>query len=368
MIKILHCADIHLDTPFACVSADDARARRLQIREVFGEMVEYALREGTRLFIISGDLFEDTAVTYETVSFVIERISTLPDCIFALSPGNHDPYHAKSPYAKVQFPPNAYIFRTNGIESFDFPEWNLTLYGYAFTSPSLEFCPFADFTVRDPSRINILAAHGELASVSPYCPISEKYIASSGLDYIALGHIHKRSEVAKAGRTFYAQAGIPQGRAFDETGEKGAYAGTVDKKGVDLEFIRFCRSIFTQESLDVTGMATNAAILDAARSLCEGLPQNTRLSLTLTGMVPTSLEIDVRAIENALDRLIYTEIRNAAIPFYNEKTLSADKGVVGMFFRILQPSLDSADMNERRIASLALKYGLLSLQDQNFEI
>ena len=41
------------------------------------------------------------------------------------------------------------------------------------------------------------------------------------MDYIALGHIHKFSGIKRIGNTYYAYSGCPEGRGFDEEGDKG---------------------------------------------------------------------------------------------------------------------------------------------------
>lgn len=45
-----------------------------------------------------------------------------------------------------------------------------------------------------------MCIHGEVGVTSNYDPISETEIAASGMDYIALGHIHKESGLKNAAR------------------------------------------------------------------------------------------------------------------------------------------------------------------------
>ena len=78
------------------------------------------------------------------------------------------------------------------------------------------------FRVADPARLNILVLHGDAENpASPYDPVSSAALAASGLDYAALGHIHRRGE-RRDGGTLCAWPGCLMGRGFDECGEKGA--------------------------------------------------------------------------------------------------------------------------------------------------
>lgn len=64
----------------------------------------------------------------------------------------------------------------------------------------------------------------------------------SGLQYLALGHIHKAGAF-HAGGTLCAWPGCPMGRGWDETGEKGVCIVTVEDsaslRAVALDTIRF---------------------------------------------------------------------------------------------------------------------------------
>ncbi len=57
---------------------------------------------------------------------------------------------------------------------------------------------------------------------SPYCPVTTAQVRDSGLDYLALGHIHKAGSF-RTPRTLCGWPGAPMGRGYDETREKGVY-------------------------------------------------------------------------------------------------------------------------------------------------
>ena len=60
-------------------------------------------------------------------------------------------------------------------------------------------------------------------------------MAASGLDYLALGHIHMAGNFT-AGRTLCGWPGCPMGRGYDERGEKGVYLVTLEDTAT-LEFL-----------------------------------------------------------------------------------------------------------------------------------
>ena len=80
-----------------------------------------------------------------------------------------------------------------------------------------------------------------------------KDVEQSGADYLALGHVHAFGGVQQAGRTFWAYPGCPEGRGFDELGDKGFLTGTVEPGQVKLTFVPFARHRYQWLTADVTG-------------------------------------------------------------------------------------------------------------------
>ena len=191
MIKILHFADVHLDSPFSLCDVRQSEQRRNELRSAFTSVMAYVRTSGIKYVLIPGDLFDYGYVSKETVELVRREFEVNPSTRFIIAPGNHDPYSSESVYAKVEFPDNVYIFDSSELTALEFPDDGVDIYGYAFTSPYLDSCPFAGQRVRHPERINILIGHGDTTyAISRYCPISERDITAFGADYTALGHIH----------------------------------------------------------------------------------------------------------------------------------------------------------------------------------
>ena len=63
-IKILHAADLHLDSPFEGLPAGKAAIRRGEQRELLGRLAELARREGVQLVLLAGDLFDSDNTYY----------------------------------------------------------------------------------------------------------------------------------------------------------------------------------------------------------------------------------------------------------------------------------------------------------------
>ena len=58
MIRIIHGADFHLDSPFSGLSPDQAARRRGEQRELLGRMAQAARERAADLVLLAGDLLD----------------------------------------------------------------------------------------------------------------------------------------------------------------------------------------------------------------------------------------------------------------------------------------------------------------------
>ena len=252
-LKILHAADLHLDSPFEGLPAGKASVRRSEQRGLLGRLAELALREKADIVLLSGDLLDSDNTYYETGDELIRSLGSMGVPVF-IAPGNHDYYSDKSPYARLKLPENVYIFKNGQIECVELPFLGLRVYGAAFTdkrSPAL----LEGFSApRQEGIKNLLCIHGEFGvRESIYNPISETQLAASGIDFAALGHIHKASGLRQAGSTWYAWPGCPEGRGFDETGEKTVNIVELSDEGCTLHTASIASRKYEILDVNVTG-------------------------------------------------------------------------------------------------------------------
>jgi len=361
MPKILHCADIHLDSPFASLKSDRAEVRRNELRAAFTSMLLYARMNGCDIILMAGDIVDSAFATRETAALLVREFSAMPNTHIVISPGNHDPYTKGSIWTSADFPPNVHIFDSDKLSYFSFDELNVDVYGYAFTSPNLESCPFSGCRPIDPGRINLLCAHGDMTSpISKKCPITRSDLESCGYTYAALGHIHNTTGITHAGNTHYGYSGCLEGRDFGECGHKGAMWVTIDGDcdsgyNVTAKGIRFSKRRYEILELDVTGMSEVPEVVEAFRTESQkrAFGADTILRVVLSGSVPPALKLSLSDFgDNA------AELVDDTSPTFDAEYLKNDPGIRGAFYRELLPLLESDDPEKRRVAAEALRLGL----------
>lgn len=371
MLKIIHTADIHLDSPFRMEDLAKAQARKNELRSAFSSLLVWARSEGAQIMLIAGDLFDSPRPTPDAVEFVLDHFRKNPDIRFVIAPGNHDFYSADSVYARNSFPDNVTIFTSSQLSSVSFADiggYRVNLYGYAFTSPILEKNPFAGVSLPKSGEINLLTAHGTLTTAGEGdCPIRPEEIRNSGFDYVALGHIHNLPGIEKTGDTYYGYAGSLEPRAFNDRGERGAFLVECDKSGTSFTcrpaFYRLCKRIYAVEHLNLTGLSQEKEILEKAAELLrkKGYGADTLLRLICEGTLPSDLDLPVKKLNELAGGLYYCEVEDRTTPGFDLEALKKDPTVKGELTRILAPLLSSEKDEERLVALRALKYGLSAL-------
>lgn len=344
MIKLLHAADFHLDSAFSSLPPEKAAARRREQRSAMEQLA--ALCEDCDLVLLSGDLFDSARIYRDTLDALKRFFAAVHAEIF-IAPGNHDRLADGSPYLTEDWGGNVHIFRSNTIECVRLDACDV--YGAAFTAQ--EMPPMLDgFTAADPDRLNLMVLHGDLQANSVYNFISAEAIAASGLDYLALGHVHK-GEVRKFGKTVCAWPGCLMGRGFDECGEKGVYKVTLDKAACRTEFVPLRTrkyEIFTVEAGD-----------DALAAVTAALPADTQNDCCRIVLTGESDAIDLPALQAALEPRFYSlSVRDCTVPKQALWAAVGEDTLRGHFLRDLKAQYDNAaDETQRRKIAAAAKLG-----------
>lgn len=357
MIKFLHAADLHLDSPFSALAPEQAAARRQTQRALPMQILELADTHDCDLVLLAGDLFDSASVDPDTVRALLRACSACRAEIF-IAPGNHDFCTSASPYHTEVWPENVHIFTSHTIDCVELPRLGCRVFGAAFTASTAPALLDGFHAPRD-GTLNLMVLHGDaVTAASPYNAISQSQIAASGLDYLALGHIHAQSGLLRAGDTAYAWPGCPMGRGFDELGQKGVYLGTLHDGRCTLTFCPMDGIVY-----GILRVEAGDDPLAAIEAALPPDPQNAICRIVLTGEAP---EIDLPALRSALaPRLFGLSLRDETIPRRDLWENCGEDTLRGLFLQQLRQQYDAAPDDEtRRIITQAARFGLHAMDHQ----
>ena len=224
MLKFLHLADLHLGASPTYLG-DLAQDRANDYLDAFQRCVDYAVDQshGINAVLIIGDFFDVANPTQEVIQFTTTNLKRLAQAKIPVivAPGNHDGIGAaESIYRNSKFCELIHVIRSPQVEHFDSMVINgevVHFYGMAWDKQSKP--PFDLFHKKDENGYHIALIHGTLIeglfleSHSRDVPLELKNLAKSGMDYIALGHLHKFQKL-EAGKVPVVYPGTLESRRF----------------------------------------------------------------------------------------------------------------------------------------------------------
>lgn len=370
-IRILHCADLHFDTPFKELSEKLSFLSKEELLEVFNNIIEICKQKTVDILLLSGDIFDNYTVNKKTLFYLRKKIEEIKHIRVFIAPGNHDPYNEKSFYKIIQWPQNVYIF-TREIESVVVEELNTVVWGAAFNKPHINKSLVKNVDALE-DYINLMVIHGDIASAedgNEYNPITLKNIRESKMDYVALGHRHGYSGILREGNTCYAYSGCPQGRGFDELGDKGIILGEVYKGGVDLSFIRTSKRNYYVHKIDVSNCYGYDEIKEKIlKETIEEKRNKDFHKIILVGSVEAHLNLKEEIIfEKLKDDFYFVKVVDKTSVRIDFSSISKDYSLKGIFVRKLLDELERSDEDEKEVINMALKLGVQCLSEEEVKI
>lgn len=351
-MKILHSADWHLDAPFAGRTGEQAVRLRRELLKIPGKVAAVCRKENCDMLVLSGDLF-DGPYSRESLDALIAALTEVRVPVF-IAPGNHDHLHSGAPWEEARWPENVYIFKGTTPEAVLLEQLDTCVWGAAFESS--ESRPLLQgFHACSEAKWQIGVFHGDPTQVnSPYSPITVRQIRESGLDYLALGHIHKGGRIDTE-KTICAWPGCPMGRGFDELGEKGVLVVTLDDtktvKFVPLDTVRF-------HDLEV------AAGEEPAENLAAVLPAVGNDDLYRVTFTGESTGVGLAELAQRFAQFPNLELRDHTLPPTDIWAAVGSDSLEGVYFGMLKAQLEAADEETARQLLLAARISRKILDGQ----
>lgn len=364
MPNIIHAADFHIGAKFDFLPSDRAaEAVSLQL-SALQELISYAASSAADAVLIAGDLFDTPDVRPQISSAVFAVLAKCPCPIF-LSPGNHDYYHAGSPYATQPLPANLHVFTDRVLTPASLDDGQTVIWGAAFQDNKAVISLEAPL---DPSKINICLMHGELGGTGGYNSISESAVIGSRFDYIALGHNHRFSGVFRIGQTALSCPGCFSATSSDELGVKGFLTGSIEKGDVSLTLRPSEAVEFAELSLPMAGLYSDKMLAEAMLPLLPANPTRTCFTVRLTGT--RMYEPNLAALSRSLRHsFFHAQVIDESSAMQDLYRYQAEDGLRGTVTRDFRTRIEANSQDEKSCAklTLALEYALAALDGRDLD-
>lgn len=301
-MKIIHCADIHLDSKMESnLTKEQAKERKNEILMTFFDMVDYAEENNVEAIIIAGDLFDSKRVSVTTKNLVYDCIISNPKIDFLYLSGNHDSDNFISEMKEK--PSNLKLF-SNEWTIYKYDE--VSIYGAELSQDNS--ISLYNTLIPEKSETNIVVLHGQESKyenkdkteIINIANLKNRYI-----DYLALGHIHSYKCEKLDNRGVYCYCGCLEGRGFDECGEKGFVLLNARQGKISHEFIKFAKRSLYEIHVDISGKDTTSEVLEAVNHELSGISEDSLVKIILEGRVNIDSERDIAYLLQKLSANFY---------------------------------------------------------------
>ncbi len=353
-MKIIHTADLHLDSRIEGLASDKSRARRGEVMHTFERICDYAVRNGVTAIIIAGDMFDTAHLTNTTRIKVLSIIKSHAAVDFLYLAGNHDKDSFTESLNEGEVPTNLKVFS----DRWTYVEYDgVTVAGIDLSSVNGSL---AYDTLKLPTdTVNIVTLHGQIANyVSDGSGeiISLPRLKNKNIDYLALGHYHGYARGVLDSRGVYVYSGCPEGRGFDETGEMGFVLLDIDGGKIVDTFIKFSARNLYEYIVSVTDFDDWWLLRsELLHTLKNKYDSKSLIKVVLTGEHKADFVVDVPELTQRLNEFFYfAKVQDKTVLKINEEDFSLDKTVRGEFVRSVLQS-DLCEEDKSKIIMLGLK-------------
>lgn len=350
-MKIIHCADIHLDSKItANLPSHKSKQRKAEVLASFCDMCDFAVQNKVRAVIIAGDFFDSDRCSPATKDIVLSKIAECDGVDFLYLCGNHD---AGKMLEKSELPKNLKLFNDNWTK---FTYDDIEIHGAELNSDNCKGIYGGLVTDRD--KFNIVVLHGARAVTSGEDLINLNELSDKNIDYLALGHYHSYECGSLGKRGIWCYSGCLEGRGFDECGDKGFVLLEIDEKSLNKQFIKTSKRNIAAIRCDISGVFDTGEMLRRINLAVEGLESSSMVRLELVGDIPEEARKDIEFFNETLNGRFYfaktvdsTRIKICPEDYVNDISLK------GEFIRRVL----SADMDEE-MRSRVIECGLAVLK------
>ena len=361
-MKLMHIADLHLDAKMETgLTSARARERRVELLMTFSRAIDEAVALDVDAVLLAGDLFDTARVTEKTRRYVGDIVCDHPSLRFFYVAGNHD--ESVAPLFAGDTPPDNWTaFGADGWDS-------VVIDGVRVSGTSAIARPgiYDELPTAASGEFHIVMLHGQVVRSGDGGGerIPLKQLQNRGIDYLALGHEHAFRCEALDGRGLWAYAGCPEGRGFDECGEKGYILLDTDAPAqARVSFHPIAKRTLHLVEVNVTDCMSFGDIQERLLAAVEDIEAADMVKAVLTGALSPEVSYDTVHLAKLLgERFYFARLKDQTTLAIRPEDYAHDVSLKGEFIRTVMASRLSEQEKQRTILC-----GLRALRGEEVDV
>ena len=362
-MKLIHTADLHLDAECSSnYSADQAKIRRNELLKTFLRIIQYAEENAVGAVLISGDLFDRKTVSKTAANAVYQAVIRHPEITFFYLRGNHDAKGFLELFSGI--PDNLKLFSETWTTYPLGETGRIRVTGRELTGDRTDLY---DTLALTPDAVNIVMLHAEVSETAKPGPesVNLRGFRNRFIDYLALGHYHAFRKEELDSRGAYVYPGCPEGRGFDESGEKGFVLLDIDEEEriVDSYFVPFALHVLHLIPVSVDGITNTLDVIGRVRNVLDGMKisDGDSAEVILEGSYDAEDELNTPLIEETLkDRFTVFKVKDKTRVRVDYDRYALDLSLKGEFIRTVRAKDDLSEDEKAMI----IRAGLAALRGE----
>ena len=164
----------------------------------------------------------------------------------------------------------------------------------------------------------------------------------------------------------YCYSGCPEGRGFDECGEKGFVLLDIDEKSLYMQtqFIPCARRRLYDIPVNISGMETVAQMNRAMLRACEGISPDSLVRFTLRGDSTLDTQKDTRMLlQMVQDQFYFVDIKDKSRLAVTPEMYRYDVSLKGIFIQMVLASKYPPEDQEKMI-----RWGIQALRGEDIDV
>jgi len=318
--KFIHCADLHIDSPFKGLSDVNTPLRYVLYESTFRSflnIIDLAINERVDCVLISGDIYDGADKSLRAQLQFRDGLQKLADAdipTFVIH-GNHDPLDSWS--ATLKWPEKVTIFGGEKVENYPLLKDGKVIariYGISYPTRDVYKNLALEFECIDDNIPSIALLHtnvGQNTGHEAYAPASIEDITSKKMNYWALGHVHSH-QILQHEHPAIVYPGNSQARNPREIGEKGCCLVTLSNGAeCNIDFVPTDVVRYKTYNLDISGIADIDDLIEAIKGKCGDIAEHMEkrhaiIRMIITGRTNIHSELNK---ENSIEDIV-TSIRD----------------------------------------------------------
>ncbi len=338
--------------------------------ETFTEMIKYAEETNPNAFVIAGNLFNFSKISIETISFIVDSFKKIAHIPVIITPGDQDPYTIGSFYTSTDWGKNVFIFKNDQLEPYPLENCDVTIWGAAcknllVTPESLAPPNTSHFK---QGNLNIVTFHGipfevlkpQVSQKAKSFPFHIEAFTQRNFNNLFIGH--HSTFVNHFSHNSITFCGSPFFNQFNDLDSGSLVEVEFDSEGQKrVKRVPVAKTNLQQICFDISQYNTNEALLsNVEKAILKLATLEDVILLTLVGKSQLTGDLDIKQIEEHLNKFFYVKIDNQVSDFINWSQYLDDPSLKGAFIRMLLEKESFNKLEEEEQDSI-IYYGLTAI-------